>query len=92
MKQIDERYKHNYTFSYFMIKEWDGKWFMRGVHHSNHGYVLIYHQYDGLVRLDFFYNGYDHYRTIRGKVRTERGLAILAGRFAREVVSKYSKP
>lgn len=48
------------------------------------GIVSVYSD-ERYTRLDFVYGGRLYMRNDRGGKRTERGLAILAGRFAREI-------
>lgn len=58
------------------------------------GIVLVYAQGDAVhvnnSRLDFAHNGRLHIRNFKGKRYTQRGLARVAAKFAREIVE--SKP
>ena len=52
---------------------------------TKHGIATIYFDPD-FLRLDFAYKGVLHMRTIR-RGFTDRGAAIMAGRFVREIVA-----
>ena len=59
--------------------------YREGSYFSGLGIVGIYAE-DFLVRLDLCFNGREYIRTIHDRYYTDRGLAIIAGRFQREIM------
>ncbi len=63
--------------------------YREGLYYSGHGIVRIYAE-DLLVQLDFCYGGREYIRTIHDRYYTDRGLAVIAGRFQRETIEKIN--
>lgn len=87
-KVRDFRYKLNRPSGPISKVEPDSGWWWRtGYVSTPFGIVGIYSQedYSALVVMR---DGYLHERTVRGPTPTERGLRIMAGRFARDVFGK----
>lgn len=90
MKVHDEDWAIGKAFSSIDKHETESGVYWKGLYNFHDGTVIIY-QEDKLVSLSFYANGRGYYRTIHGKTYTDIGLARVAGRFARHVLSNLSK-
>lgn len=89
MKKVDNRcWKITRLYSNIHLRQnKDGEHYYDGYCVTPFGIVSIYHQIEWLT-MRFVLNGYEYYREVRGKNYTRAGIAIMVGKFIREIDGK----